>query len=140
MTKKKQIPLKLRFAGAHEVYQFTEIRYKNKNYKAIVFTGKKLWGQTDIARPGANVVFSFVLVSGGKAIGLNSQKEIYYDGEKTYERLSHTDISGSNHGKRMGLKVQRDNRLHHLIREVAIPKEVISEAIELWSSVVVLYG
>jgi len=125
--------LELRFVAFYPISNMTTIKYKNKNYKAIVFTGKKLWEKGipagDLCSPNTDVVSAFVLVHGGKNFGINSQKEIYFDGKKVYERLSYTDILGSNHGKRMGLKVQKDRKLHHLIREVTLPIEAIHEAI-----------
>lgn len=129
--------LELRFVAFFPITSITKVKYKEKDYKAIAFTERKLWDHKgerpagDICSPDANIVSAFVLMHGGKNFGINSQKEIYFDGKKVYERLSWTDILGTGHSKKMGLKLQRNSKLHHLIREVKIPIEAITKAIEM---------
>lgn len=127
--------LELRLNGFFPIAEITTITYKEKEYQAIAFTKKKLWENGkpagEIQKPGTEVICAFVVVRGGKTIGLSPQKEIYYDGKKIYERLSWTDILGTGHSKQMGLKLQRNSKLHHLIREVKIPIEAITKAIEM---------
>lgn len=105
-------------------------RVKGLDVIEIEFPETALWKLKldDVAKPGFNVILTYMVGEGGKAHGLIPQITILFDGENFFRRVTYKDVGIK--GKQCGLSRKRKDGLCWYIKKVDLPREVFDNAVK----------